>query len=114
MTIASLKGWMPWWARMGSRAIISHMPVNYRVWRSLDLLRFGGMERPAWAYEIFRRHLDATQLAPTPDFAVLELGPGDSLFTAMIARALGASAVSLVDVGPFANPDLSLYRAMDE
>src|SRR5260221_10704475 len=41
-----------------------------------------------------------------------EIGPGDSLFMALIARAHGATASYHVDVGPFANRDVSLYRRM--
>lgn len=99
---------------MGARAVISHLPVDYGAWRSLALIRFGGMEQPGWAYEVVQRHMRAAQFVPRPGFSVLELGPGDSLFTALIARAQGASAIHLVDVGAFANPDLSLYRSMNE
>jgi SAM-dependent methyltransferase len=43
----------------------------------------------------------------------LELGPGDSLDSAIIARAFGAAQTYLVDVGRFASPDLACYREME-
>ena len=42
---------------------------------------------------------------------MLELGPGDSVATALIAKAFGARAI-LVDAGPFARPDISAYRPL--
>jgi hypothetical protein len=42
------------------------------------------------------------------------LGPGDSLFSAVIAAAMGASYTCMVDVGPFAVTDLRHYRRMAE
>ena len=47
------------------------------------------------------------------DFVALELGPGYSLFSALIARSFGASRTYLVDVGPFASSNLVLYRKME-
>ena len=40
---------------------------------------------------------------------VLELGPGDSLLTAIFSFAHNASASYLVDVNDFANKDLGVY-----
>ena len=45
-------------------------------------------------------------------FVALELGPGDSLFSGMIASAFKASTTYLVDVRPFAIDDIKFYRAM--
>jgi predicted SAM-dependent methyltransferase len=48
-----------------------------------------------------------------PDnFVCLELGPGDSLFSALIARAFGARKIFLVDSGDYATRDAELYRNM--
>jgi len=71
------------------------------------------MEQPAYAYRVFRQHFDRVKFARQgKDFAVLELGPGDSLASAIIAHALGASACYLIDTGAFAQSDLKPYRAM--
>ena len=43
---------------------------------------------------------------------MLELGPGDSLFSALIAKAFGGSEAYLVDVGPFARRDFGIYESM--
>jgi hypothetical protein len=103
----------PWWAKGALKLTISKLPVGYPILRSLSLTRHGGMERPAWAYETFHKHYDTAEFhRRTGGFTLLEIGPGDSLFTALIAKAHGASRIHLVDVGRFANSDLALYRAM--
>jgi hypothetical protein len=43
-------------------------------------------------------------------FTCLELGPGDSISSALIARSFGASHTWLVDVGSFATSDVNRYR----
>jgi SAM-dependent methyltransferase len=98
---------------MGAKVLLYRLPGGYRFWHSLALFRHGGMERPEWAYATFRRHYDGVDFARKgKDFHVLELGPGDSLFTALIAHAHGASRVTLIDVAADASRDLALYRAL--
>lgn len=109
----NLKRYVPWWGKIAVKVALSHLPIKRDVWRSLSLFRFGAMDQPGVAYETFKRHFEATDFPHRGDgFTVLELGPGDSLFTALIARAHGATTTYLVDVGAFANGDLALYRAM--
>jgi hypothetical protein len=104
---------VPWWAKGAFKLGLAHMPMGYAVLRSVALSRHGGMDSPAWAYDIFRRHFDRVDFpAKGAGFSLLELGPGDSLFTALIGRAHGASNICMVDVGPFANEELRLYRQM--
>lgn len=113
MLLQAVKKSVPWWARMGTKLLLLRLPGSYGLWRSLSIFRHGEMERPAWAYATFRRHYDGVDFARKGNrFTVLELGPGDSLFTALIARAHGASGVTLIDVEPFANWDVEIYRAM--
>jgi SAM-dependent methyltransferase len=70
------------------------------------------MMRPPFAYDAFRRHFDSADFhRKRGGFAMLELGPGDSLAAAVVARAHGASRTCHVDVGPFATRDLAVYRA---
>jgi len=106
---------IPWWAKLAVKLAIARLPVHYTVARSLALAKHGGMDRPAWAYKTFRQHFDNADFhAKTGGFTLLEMGPGDSLFSALIAKSLGASAVWLVDVDSFANLDVNLYRRMTQ
>ena len=104
---------VPWWAKGAAKLALARLPLRYQVLRRLSIARHGGMGRPAFAYDTFRRHFDAADFhRKAGGFTVLELGPGDSLFTALTARAHGASAVWLVDVAFFASIDMAAYRAM--
>lgn len=81
------------------------------------------MDQPKQALDVFLERgrtagvLDMESQVPrlkakNDDFTVLELGPGDSLSTAVIAKSLGASRTWLVDAGPFATTDMSAYAAL--
>ena len=106
---------IPWWAKLAVKLAIARLPVHYTVARSLALAKHGGMDRPAWAYKIFRQYFDNTDFpAKAGGFTLLEMGPGDSLFSALIAKSLGAESVWLVDVDSFANLDVNLYRMMSQ
>jgi hypothetical protein len=108
-----IKKRIPWWAKMSTKLILCSLPAGYRFWRSLAVFRHGGMERPDWAYSTFRRHYDGVEFARKGrGFTLLELGPGDSLVSALIAHAHGAMRSILVDVAPFANQDPAIYRRM--
>lgn len=103
----------PWWAKIGAKVVLARLPVTYRIWKRLGVFQHGAMEQPAYAFNVFKTHYDcAASTKEMSDFVALELGPGDSLFSAMMARAYGAAAVYLVDSGPYAHTDTKCYRAM--
>ena len=108
-----MKAKIPWQVKIAAKLVLSRVPASYRLWQRLGLFKLGAMEQPEYAYAVFKKHFDrAVFPRRTAGFVALELGPGDTLFSAMIAYAFGASASYLVDVGPFARDDLNLYQAM--
>ena len=103
----------PWWAKCGLKLTLVAVPVGYGVLRALSLARHGGMTRPDFAYDAFRRHFDDVDFhRKSGGFTVLELGPGDSLAMALVARAHGAAWTCHVDVGHFATGDPTVYQQM--
>jgi len=112
MAIAS---YVPWWAKIGAKLTLSRLPVPYSVWSRLGIFRHGDMADPARAIGAFRTHLErARAVRPIPDgFTMLELGPGDSVLSAGVARALGGRASWLADAGDFASRDAQLFVALD-
>lgn len=110
-----VRGALPWWAKGAVKLTLSKLPVSYGLLRRFSLARHGGMQKPAFALDAFRRHFDsATFHRKAGGFTTLELGPGDSLFTALTAWAHGGSSTWLVDVAPFASTDLAACREMVE
>lgn len=110
------RGWrqrVPWQARIAGKLVLSNLPGGRRLARRLGAFRHGPMQQPVYAYDVFASHLTKCGLWPPPrGFACLELGPGESLFTAVIARAFGADRVALVDSGADAAREPALYRRM--
>lgn len=109
----SLRALAPWWARYYGKLALSRLPVPYSVWRRVGLFRHGDMNDAAPAFEKFRSHYDmAAAVRPVPaGFTALELGPGDSLFSAVATRGWGGSASVLLDAGAFAVRDAAAYKA---
>lgn len=106
---------MPWWAIFAAKLALSSILNTYESRKRFSLFRHGDMDSPAYALQVFRRHFNRTQFdRKHGGFTMLELGPGDSLFSAVIARSFGASTVYLVDGGPFATADFSAYARMLE
>ncbi len=71
------------------------------------------MDNPAYAFGVFRKHFErARTVATIKQFVGLELGPGDSLSSAVIASSFGATAYYLVDVAPIADTAVEPYRRM--
>lgn len=95
---------------MGAKLMLSSLPVSYDFWSRINLFRHGQMDSPDYALSCFRMHWQAVaDREPVPE-TILELGPGDSLATALIARAHGVSTTYLVDAGPFASRSVAVYQ----
>ena len=106
---------MPWWCKIVLKMILSRIPLRYRIWSKIGFFKHGHMKQPEYAYEVFKHHYDSvTSHVNLNNFTVLELGPGDSLFTAIVAYAFGARQCYLVDTSYFANSDLQIYQQMAE
>ena len=84
---------VPRWAKIIAKIIFSRLPDEYWTRKRRGLFLQGAMEKPAYAYGVFKKHFDRVELQrPYDGFVGLELGPGDSLFSGMVAHAFGASA----------------------
>lgn len=103
---------IPWWTKLSAKLVLARLPVPYRIWQRLGLFRHGCMDTLRYAIDVFDYHVRRAGLeGRMAGKVVLELGPGDSIATAVIAAAHGARAV-LVDSGPFVRTDEALYVAL--
>lgn len=103
---------LPWWMRIGAKLALSRLPAGYHHWRKLNLFTHGAMHQADYALGVFRRHFQRCGGASGAGFTALEIGPGDSISSALIAAAHGASRVYLVDTDLFATQDMKVYRAL--
>jgi SAM-dependent methyltransferase len=109
----SLHARLPWQIKILAKILLSRIPSDYALWRTLGLFKHGHMEKPEYAYTTFRRHFDRLDYKKKHSgLTTLELGPGDSLFTALISSAFGGFKTYLVDTGNFARNDIEPYYDM--
>jgi Methyltransferase domain len=102
---------MKWALKIIAKIFMSRLPLSYGHWQSLGLFRHGRMDSIGYSVKIFDLHLNrAFPDGLPPDAVILELGPGDSLASALLGYANGASLTYLVDVGEFARRDIIFYQ----
>ncbi len=107
-----LKQHVPWQIKIVAKIMLARLPLSYSFWQRLSIFKHG-TKRPEYAFEALCRHFGQVQFPrKAGGFVGLELKPGDSLFSALIAKALGASKVYLVDVAAYAGTDPTRYRKM--
>lgn len=109
--INKIKKLLPWWLKIAGKIVLARIPVSYRVWQTLGLFRHGDMDNPAYALEIFNSHVQRAglNLSDLKGKTILEIGPGDSVATALVAYGYGASAI-LIDTGHWARDDIKPYQ----
>ena len=105
-----MKKIIPWWLKIIVKIILSRIPVSYRTWEKLGLFQHGYMEDGTYALQVFEQHFKQSGLVRKGDFTGLELGPGDSVISALIAKEHGATKTYLVDTGFYATNDTSSYK----
>lgn len=108
------KNCIPWQIKIIAKIVLSRLPLSYSFWERLALFKHGAMEDPEYALRVFFHHYNRADFSyKSTGFVGLELGPGDSLFSAVVAKVMGASKVYLVDVGTFSRTDLTRYRSLE-
>lgn len=104
---------MKWALKITAKLLLARLPVPYTYWKAIGVFRHGGMDSSDYPLKIFRLHMDRAYPHGLPTGAsILELGPGDSIASAIIGAAFGTRHAHLVDVGDFANKDASFYRSL--
>lgn len=102
---------IPWWVKIGSKLVLSRLPIDYRSWSRIGLFKHGRMEDTRYAVDVFRTHYRRCFASPPrTGYTCLEIGPGDTLFSAVIAASYGAGRIYLVDAGRYAIDDPQAYR----
>ncbi len=92
-----------------AKLFLSRLPFGYWVWQKIGLFRHGYMDNSDYAIRVFNSHVTkAGVFKRLNGMTVLELGPGDSIATAIIASSYGAKSI-LVDSGNFVRSDMSSY-----
>jgi SAM-dependent methyltransferase len=104
-----LKQRIPWFVKIPAKVVLSRLPLGLRSWQHLNLFRAGPMDFPAYALDTFEKHYRSVALTGLNGCNVLEIGPGNSLLTALFARSFGAAKTWLVDEETLASQDVGLF-----
>lgn len=111
-TVARSGSRAPWWGKIGAKIALSRLPLDYRFWRRMNIFRHGQMDDVEYVRGTFDRHISRAGLqGQLSGKVIMELGPGDSVGTAVLAAANGARAI-LLDAGDFASSDVEIYRRL--
>ncbi|HKS62585.1 MAG TPA: hypothetical protein VJT13_12855, partial [Xanthobacteraceae bacterium] len=105
---------IPWWAKIGAKIVLSRAMPSYRVRKALGLFLHGNLDHNVAQHHDFVKNVLAQHERVTGGKAksLLELGPGNSLGTALFAAADGVERTWLADVGDFASDDMAFYRRL--
>ncbi len=112
MNLGIIKKALPWWAKIAAKIVLARLPLGYGLWKRLGLFEHGQMQSIDYAQRIFQEHY--RRVNPPDGFVGLELGPGDSLLSAIVANKSGAAKTWMVDAGNFANQDIEMYQLADK
>ncbi len=101
-----------WWVKIGGKIVLSRLPFRYGFWQSLGFFRHGYMDKLEYVKGVFDRHVGVACLTgKLKGKTILEIGPGDSVATALISACYGARTI-LIDAGAFAVKDAGIYKLM--
>lgn len=104
---------IPWYARIATKLLLSRLPFGYANWHRFNLFSHGKMDDPTYAHQVFLTHFERVAIENrVSGFCGLELGPGDSAMSAVVATAYGSHGYYLIDAGHFATTDPAPYRLM--
>jgi SAM-dependent methyltransferase len=103
---------IPWWGKIAAKIVLSRALPSYRVRRAFGLFLHGNLDHNIEQHGDFVKDALAAHARYGSGKAgtILELGPGNTLGTALFAAARGVERTWLVDVGDFAIADMALYR----
>lgn len=103
---------IPWWGKLLVKLVLSNLPLNYRIWQRLGLFRHGNMDHHTYLIGVFNGHLERSGLKNgIAGKTILELGPGDSVGTALVAASHGSRSIML-DTAAYAVQDIGFYKSL--
>jgi SAM-dependent methyltransferase len=105
----------PWYIKIPAKMVLSRLPFSHQTMFKLGIFKHGTMQQFDYAAGVFNRHLQFAGFSDSitaKNKTILELGPGESLYTALFAKSYGFEKTYLVDVGAFALPKITDYQQL--
>ena len=101
--------YVPWLRKITAKMLFSRLPIPYHVWKRPGVFSPGLMVDAAYAYAVFKLHFESAPFVRRTGFTHIELGPGNSLASALVGHAFYADQAYLIDVKDFVRKDLVTY-----
>jgi predicted SAM-dependent methyltransferase len=92
------------------KVVLNAIPIPYSFFQKFNVFKHGFMKDPEYCLKAFETFIGTK--SNLKEKQILEIGPGDSINTAIIASALGAKRTYLIDKGSFALKTMSTYHDM--
>ncbi len=90
-----MKKLIPWWLKIFAKIVLSRVPIGYSFWQRLGLFRHGYMDQASYTLNVFNAHVSRAGLdGKLQGKTILEIGPGDSIATALVAACYGSPSYS--------------------
>ena len=104
-----------WIFKILLKVILSRLPLAYQIWQKVGIFRHGQMDNVDYAIEKFFMHIEDLNLdeKKISGKTILELGPGDSVASALIACSLGAKCI-LIDTNDFISNKIQFYHILEK
>ena len=101
---------MIWRLKIFFKIILSRLPIKYSYWKKIKIFKHGSMDSLDYPINVFQSHIQhLSKIRELKNSLIIEIGPGDSLATALLASCFGIKSV-LIDVGNYANKDINFYK----
>ena len=99
-----------WALKIILKIIFSRLNIPYSVWKNFNIFKHGQMESFEYSRKIFEGHFrDMSKVNKIDNPIIMEIGPGDSLFSMVYSRKYSNEKFYFIDVGNFATKNLNLY-----
>ena len=99
-----------WLLKIILKIIFSRLNIKYFYWKKIRIFRHGQMENFGYSRKIFEGHFrDMNKVNKIDNPIIMEIGPGDSLFSMIYSRKYSNEKFYFLDVSDFASKDLNLY-----
>ena len=104
-----------WILKIILKIIFSRLKIPYSVWKKLNIFKHGQMETFEYSRKIFESHFnEMRRIRKIDNPVIMEIGPGDSLFSMIYSRKFSAEKFYFLDVGSFANTNIMLYSKLQK
>jgi len=102
-----------WYLKIPLKVILARIPMSHKTRNKLGMFKHGYMQDYSYALKVFMGHLTKAGLLDKEKNigkVAMELGPGESLFSALLAKSYGFQHSLLIDVDDFTLPNINVYK----